>query len=228
LNLAGQEIVEISTGVMIVLSAILAVFLTKNYLMRLSKSYLFWSIGLWLFALSVAEEFLFSIGYYNETMIRTYLGIVAVLVECLAIGSIQLVKLPQIRNYYYFFATISGLAMVYFLITEKIGNVLDNYVVYGTLPLGVVVISSLITFPAAVILIATAALTYRKTKNNKMLSIIGGIVIVSIAGSLYIAQFPAFLYYSEFIGIVLLWLGFFDFSFAKKPVPETVTNPRQA
>jgi hypothetical protein len=37
-------------------------------------------------------------------------------------------------------------------------------------------------------------------------------VVVSVAGSLYLVQFPAFLYYSEFIGILLLWLGFFDFS----------------
>lgn len=49
-----------------------------------------------------------------------------------------------------------------------------------------------------------------------MLSIIAGVVIVSIAGSLFIAQFPAFLYYSEFIGILLLCLGFFDYKSLRK------------
>jgi hypothetical protein len=97
------------------------------------------------------------------------------------------------------------------LFATNVGNVIENYVVYGTLPLSVVVSSSLITFPAAVVLIATAALTYRKSKNYKMLSIIAGVVTVSIAGSLYIVQFPAFLYYSEFAGILFLWLGFFSF-----------------
>ncbi len=46
------------------------------------------------------------------------------------------------------------------------------------------------------------------TASKKMLSIIAGVIIVSIAGSLYIVHFPAFLYYSEFIGISLLWFGF--------------------
>ncbi len=194
MNLASQELVEISTAVMIALSAILAIFLTKNYLEKHSKSYLFWSIGLWLFALSVIEEFLFSAGYYNESLIRSYLGIVALLVEFLALGSIQLIRSQRVKNYYYAYSMISAVALAYFLGTERIGNVLENYVVYGVLPLAVVVVSSLITFPAAVVLIAAAALTYRKTKTNKMLSIMAGVVTVSIAGSLYIAQFPAFLY----------------------------------
>jgi hypothetical protein len=225
MNLASQEIVELSTTVMIALSVILAVFLTKNYLEKHSKNYLFWSIGLWLFALSVGQEFLFSAGYYSEFMIRSYLVIVAVLVESLALGSIQLIERKQIKNYYYAFSVLSTFALAYFLGTEKIGNILDNYVVYGVLPLGVVVASSLITFPAAIVLIVTAALTYRRTKNNKLLSIIAGVVIVSIAGSLYIAQFPAFLYYSEFIGIALLWLGFFEFRHKRQLAHELAANP---
>ena len=31
--------------------------------------------------------------------------------------------------------------------------------------------------------------------------------------TLYIAAYPAFLYYAEFIGIVLLWIGFVDFRY---------------
>ena len=48
-----------------------------------------------------------------------------------------------------------------------------------------------------------------------MLSIIAGVVVVSIAGGLYIAAVPVFLYYSEFVGIILLWFGFFSFKKAK-------------
>jgi hypothetical protein len=211
-----QQVVEFSTALTFVLAAILAVFLTQNYLQRRSKNYLFWSIGLWLFALSVYEEFLFSSGYYGESLIRSYLGLAAILVEFLALGSIQLVKSSRVRTAYYIFCVASTVALGYFLGTETTGNILDNYVVYGTIPVSIVTVSSIITFPAAVVLIATAALSYRKTKNPKMLSIIAGVVIVAIAGSLYIAQFPAFLYYSEFIGILLLWLGFFNFPSRKR------------
>ena len=55
-----------------------------------------------------------------------------------------------------------------------------------------------------------AAISYKRTRSKKMLSIIAGVIVVSIAGTLYIASFPEFLYFSEFIGILLLWAGFFD------------------
>jgi uncharacterized membrane protein YfcA len=215
--LGGQQVVEFSTALTFVLAAILAVFLTRNYLQRRSKSYLFWSIGLWLFALSVFEEFLFSSGYFGESLIRSYFGIAAVLVEFLALGSIQLVKTSRVRTTYYIFCGASTVALGYFLGTVTIGKaILVSYVVSGTPPLSIVTVSSIITFPAVIVLIAVAALGYRRTKSPKMLSIIAGVVIVAIAGSLYIAQFPAFLYYSEFIGMLLLWLGFFNFPSRKK------------
>jgi hypothetical protein len=209
-NLSGQQVVEFSTALTFVLAAILAAFLTQNYLQRRSKSYLLWSIGLWLFALSVFEELLFSSGYYGDSLIKSYLGLAALLVEFLALGSIQLVKSSRVRTAYYIFCLASTVALGYFLVTDTIGNLVVKYVVSGAPPLSIITVSSIITFPAAIVLIAVAALSYRRTKSPKMLSIIAGVVIVAIAGSLYIAQFPAFLYYSEFIGILLLWLGFFD------------------
>jgi hypothetical protein len=63
------------------------------------------------------------------------------------------------------------------------------------------------------------AVSYRKTRNKKLLSIIAGVIVVSIAGTLYIVAFPAFLYYAELAGIALLWLGFVDF---KSPGGKTV------
>ncbi|MEM3841580.1 MAG: hypothetical protein QXN59_02730, partial [Candidatus Micrarchaeaceae archaeon] len=88
------------------------------------------------------------------------------------------------------------------------GSIIISHVVYGALPLSVVLYSSAATFPAAIILIAIAAKSYIKKRSAKMISIIAGVLVVSTAGTLYIAAFPAFLYYSEFIGILLLWLGF--------------------
>jgi hypothetical protein len=222
-NLGGQQVVEFSTALTFILAVILSVFLTQNYLQRHSKNYLFWSIGLWLFALSVLEELLFSAGYYGESLIRSYLGLAAILVEFLALGSIQLVESSRIRTVYYVFSIASTAALGYYLSTVTIGNVLENYVVSGTIPLSIATVSSIITFPAVIVLIATAAFSYRKTKSPKMLSIIVGVVIVAIAGSLYIAQFPALLYYAEFIGILFLWLGFFNFP-SRKRKSEAAAN----
>jgi hypothetical protein len=214
--ISEQAVVQISTLLILVLSVVLAAFLTRNYAQKRTRSYLFWSIGLWLFSLGVLEEFLFSSGYYDEFLISFYLGISALLVEFLALGSISLLASRMVKSAYYVFSALSALALLFVLATETVGNILVNHVVYGALPLGIVTVSSVITFPAAFVLIVTAALTYRRTRNRKMLSIIAGVVVVSIAGSLYLVQFPAFLYYSEFIGILLLWLGFFDVSPKRK------------
>jgi hypothetical protein len=67
-----------------------------------------------------------------------------------------------------------------------------------------------------IVLIGVSAIGYMRTKRKNLLWIILGVLIVGIGGTLYIAAFPAFLYYVEFIGLVMLWLGFFDLNIIKK------------
>ncbi|MCL4397160.1 hypothetical protein M1494_02325 [Candidatus Parvarchaeota archaeon] len=205
---SSELFIEFSTILIFLLTVPLAGLMTYKFLKKRGKSQLYWSIGLWLFGMGVLLEVLFSFNIYNAFLIKTYLAAVAFLVSFLALGSTALLKNKKVFIYYGIFLILSAVFVVYSLITANIGNVLTNYVVFGVLPLLVVISSSVMTFPAAAMLIAVAVLSYRKTSNKKMLSIIAGVVIVSVAGSLYIVHFPAFLYYSEFIGILLLWLGF--------------------
>lgn len=199
----------------LVLSGILAYFMTANYVRDRSRSTLFWSFGLWLFVAGIVEEAFFASGVYSPLLIRSYLFIVAVLVEFLAIGSMQLIPSRISRNSYYIFSAIASAILLYALLASSIGNIITTYVVFGALPLIVTMSSVIVTFPAAIILVVTAAIAYRKTSSLKMLSIIAGVFVVSAAGTLYIVSFPAFLYISEFIGILLLWLGFYTF---RKPL----------
>lgn len=203
-----EELVETSTIVIFVLSAVLAFYLTVN---RRSISTRFWSSGMWAFALGVLLEVIFAFGVYSQFLIKLYLFVVAVLVELLAMGSINLTGNRGIVVTYYAYSAASTVALAMSLAYSNVGSIITNYVVYGPLPMPVVITSSIVTFPAAAILIAVAGISYRKNHSYKMLSIIAGTLIVSVAGTLYIAQFPAFLYYAEFIGILFLWLGFFDF-----------------
>jgi ABC-type siderophore export system fused ATPase/permease subunit len=94
------------------------------------------------------------------------------------------------------------------LVLYPVGNIIKEHIVFGVLPLGVTISSSFVTFPAAAFIILIAAISYKKFKSKKLLSIIAGVIIVAIAGTLYIAAIPVFLYYAEFIGILLLWIGF--------------------
>ncbi|MCL4326258.1 MAG: hypothetical protein M1481_05500 [Candidatus Thermoplasmatota archaeon] len=201
--------VELSTIIIFILCSILAGYLTKKYVANKLTSYLYWSSGMWFFAIGVFLEILFAFNIRDQFLIQTYLLVVVVIVELLALGSISLVKSDNIKRVYLLYCIIISAVTLYFVITEPVGNLITNYVVFGPLPLGIIASSSLATFPAALILIVVAAQSYRQKKNNKMLSIIIGTIIVSIAGGLYIAKFPAFLYIAEFIGIILLWFGFF-------------------
>ncbi len=208
-NLFSSEVfIEFSTLLILILTVPLASLMTYKYVKKKGKSQLYWSIGLWLFALGVLLEVLFAFNIYNQVLIKAYLISVALLVSFLALGSVVLLKNKKVLLYYSIFLVISAFFVLYSLIASNIVNVLTDHVVYGILPILVVISSSIMTFPAAAILIAVAVISYRKTSNKKMLSIIAGVIIVSAAGSLYIAHFPTFLYYSEFIGILLLWLGF--------------------
>ncbi len=193
-------------------SFLLSLIISAGYFRQRKSSTMFWSCGLWLFSVSALLEVFFSAGYFSEAAIDSYLFLVALLVQLLSLGSISLLPSGKYLKPYAVYSIGTDVFLVYALAASSVGNIILNGVVYGALPVIVTVGSSLITFPAAAILLAVAALSYRKTHNRKLLSIIAGTIVVSAAGALYIAYFPAFLYVAELIGIVLLWIGFVDFS----------------
>ncbi len=195
-----------------VASLILALFMTRNFTSTHGKSQLFWSIGLWLFFIDALLEILFAIGAADQVLFDIYLFTVAILVQSLSIGSILLLKKPIYNRIYSIFSVVADVLLAITLVIFPTGNILVGGIVAGVLPLAVIIMSSIISFPAAIILIATAIISFRKTSNKKMISIIIGTIIVSVAGSLYIVSFPETLYYAELLGIIFLWSGFFNFN----------------
>ncbi|MEM0130229.1 MAG: hypothetical protein QW100_00645 [Thermoplasmatales archaeon] len=214
--------VILSTSTILVLSIFLATLLSQNFLNKGGLSYLFWSVGMWFFSMGVALEVAFSVGVFNEVLIDVYTLIVAVLVGFLALGSMSLLSRKILfLSYVLYFAFTASFLIVALLLTHT-GDIISGGVVFGPLPMLVVVSSSLVTFPAAAILIIVSLLSYARSKSWKLMSIVAGVIVVSIAGTLYIASFPSFLYIAEFVGILLLWFGFVDFRylFSSKEVKE--------
>jgi cytochrome bd-type quinol oxidase subunit 2 len=197
------------TVVTFILSLVLTIFLTKSYLKGRKTSNLFWSLGMWAFTIGVLLEIIFAMAIYNAFLNAFYLLIVALLVELLALGSIQLIKSRNMKICYYVFSVIATIFVIYSLIATSNANLVKDYVASEVPSLLVIYASSIITFPAAVIIAVIALLSYKRTKDYRNLSIFVGVCFVSIAGTLYIAAFPALLYISEFVGILLLWNGFF-------------------
>lgn len=204
----SEPFVEVSVLIILILTLGLTLIMSKRYFKVKSKSLLFWSSGMWAFTIGVLLELVFAFNYYNSGLIKFYLFIVTVIVEFLAMGSVQLLKNKKYTNIYSGFMIITTLLAAVVISISKISNIILSYIVYGILPLSVVLVSSLITFPAAIILAVIAIKSLIKKRSSKMMSILLGVIVVSVAGSLYIVEIPVFLYYSEFIGILLLWYGF--------------------
>lgn len=204
----SQILALITTCATFLLSCLLAALLTKRYNKNKKTAYLFWSMGLWVFALGVLLEVIFALGVYSLFLMSSYLFIVVLLVVLLALGSIQLINSRYARTAFHLFAVTSLLLTIYSIASSKIGNLVIGYVVSGMPPMPVIIASSIATFVSAIVIGLVAAISYLKTRKARLLSIMAGVVLVSIAGTLYIASFPELLYISEFVGILLLWIGF--------------------
>jgi Tfp pilus assembly protein PilV len=205
----GIEIgVLASTIAVFAMSCGLAALITMRYAKGKRQSHAFWGAGMWTFAFSVFLEIVFALGIYSRLLISIYLFSVVLLVVLLALGSIQLVKSRYAKTAFHFFAALSLAYALYSIMTSSPGSLVSDYVVYGLPPMPIVISSSIATSVSAVVIAAVALAGYARTRNARLLSIVAGVVVVSVAGTMYIASFPAFLYYAEFAGILLLWIGF--------------------
>jgi len=207
-SVTSNIFVTISTIIIFLLSAGLTFLILRKYLKTRKLNLFYWSSGLVVFTLAVLLEILMANKIYSRLIIDIYLFLVAILVQFLALGSFALYNNKRFLSYYYIYSILATIFIIATLVFEPVGDIIKMHIVYGVLPLGVTISSSFVTFPAAFFIILIAAISYKKFKNKKLLSIIAGVIIVAIAGTLYIAAIPVFLYYAEFIGILLLWIGF--------------------
>ena len=215
-----MDIVEISTIVFFALSSILAAFLTRAYLRKREKSCLYWSIGFWFFALSDLLEvlFAFGVGAAGLLMVQLYLFVIAFMVIPIAMGSLELVKSMLARRLYVVYSAVTAVFLAYYTFSASMSNMVADGMVAGAIPMSVILYSSLITVPATIIIIGIAALSLVRRRKLKMLWIIAGMLAFAFGGMMYVASFPAAIYYVEFFGLVMLWLGFFDLGTnARKP-----------
>ncbi len=209
MQLAQLEAI-VATIIVTFFAAVLAILMTQSYLKNRKRSHMFWSLGLWVFVLSAFLEILFALNIYSAILMAAYLYSVVILVQLLSLGSIQLISSKRIINSYTIFTAIVAVVALISVIVGPIKNLIVNYIVFGQPTLFIVVASSLAVFPAAVVLIWVAAIGYKHTRSNKMLGIIAGVFIISIAGTLYIVYFPSVLYIAELLGVFLLFYGFYS------------------
>jgi hypothetical protein len=214
------------TAVLTVLSARGFVRFTRTH----KHSQLGWGVGLGFGAVATAIELLAYLAPVPTVLLQAYVFFSAAIVGTLSLGSVRGFRRPIYRNLYAgYIIAISGVVGAFCFTTPVPSSMVQDGVISGNPPAFLLVLSSLVTVPATIILLGFAVVSLRRAFHWKGLLMIAGASVLAAGGAFYIASFPVALYYAEFLGIVLLFIGLTDFSrwltpaAAPTPSPERVT-----
>lgn len=201
--------VTASLVVLALVALLLAVLVFRRFRRDHQNCHLYWGIGLFLVFVTLAEEVALYDGTWSQLLLRSYLVLVGVLVGILSLGSAELALASRWKRawFAYIGATSVILAVVGFLYSAP-SSIVVHGVVSGLPSTPVVVASSLVTYPAAGFLVVSSLYGALRGRRFQLLYITFGTIVISAAGSLYLVSFPVTLYYAEFVGVALLFLGF--------------------
>lgn len=190
-------------------SVLLAALVLRRFHGRSSMAHFYWGLGLALVAVTLLEEAALYAGAWSQWLVGSYLVLVALLVGILSLGSAELQLAGRWRTLWSGYIVLTGALLVVVGCTTNVSpSILSHGVVAGLPPTSLVVASSLVTFPAATLLVVSSAYGAWKQRRYQLLCITAGTLVISASGALYLAAFPLSLYYAEFVGVALLFLGF--------------------
>ena len=167
-----------------------------------------WATGLGAAAVAMMLEAIVFGGASTPGLLEGYFFLTAATVSALSIGATGVLGHRGIQRGYeaYILAMTAAVGIASFTLPMPEG-IVSNGVISGSPSAGVLVLSSLVTFPATILLLAATGLAIRRSHRWRPALIVVGVGLLAVGGTLYIASFPAALYYTEFLGIVLLFLG---------------------
>jgi hypothetical protein len=173
-----------------------------------TRPQLMWGAGLALATAATAVEFVVYVGVVDGPLLQAYVFFSAAIVGMLSLGSTRVIRSPRFRTGYATYTlvmctVVGGLSFA----TPLPNSMVSGGVITGNPPLSLLVLSSLVTGPATVVLLGAVVLSLRKSWRWRTVMMGIGASVLAAGGALYIASFPVALYYSEFIGIVLIFLG---------------------
>jgi len=190
-----------------------------------SRPQLMWGAGLVFATGAMIVESVVYLGSVSSFLLQLYVFFSAAIVGVLSLGATRILRRPRVeRAYtYYIVATCGIVGLFSFLTPLPPASMVSAGIITGDPPLLLLVLSSLVTFPATVVLLTASYLSLRRTWRWQTLLMIAGALILGAGGTLYIASFPVALYYAEFLGIVLLFLGLISL-----PQSASTTTPVSA
>ncbi|HYA54316.1 MAG TPA: hypothetical protein VEG42_01775 [Thermoplasmata archaeon] len=191
-------------------------------------SQLGWGVGLAFGGVATAIELAAYVGVVSSLMLQAYVFFSAAIVGTLSLGSVRAFRRPVYRNLYAgYIIAVSAVVGLFCFLTPVPASMVQSGVISGNPPVFLLVLSSFITVPATIVLLGFAVVSLRRSFHWKGLLMIAGASVLAAGGAFYIASFPVALYYAEFIGIVLLFIGLTDFSRWLAPTAAPVAVPSE-
>jgi hypothetical protein len=191
-----------------VLLAIVAGRAYLQYVRKGQRTQLAWGTGLLFGSLAMFVETSVYLGHVDNLILQAYVFFSAAIVGTLSLGATKVLKRPRFEQAYTaFILAASALVAVFSFATSMPSSMVSGGVIAGDPPLLLLLLSSLVTGPATVVLITSAILGLRRSWRWQTLLMVAGALVLGAGGTFYIASFPIVLYYAEFLGIGLLFLG---------------------
>jgi hypothetical protein len=216
--------VIVALSVLAFLAGLLSIVVLRRYLAQRKGFLLAYAVGLILVTFTLIEEVFFYAGYWSQPLIQSYLFLVAALVGILSLGSAKIgLAARWFRVYSLYIVAMVAIAGWFTFTTYVPSSIIDAGVVTGNPPLAIIISSTLVTVPAAVLMVGVSVLGAIRQHKPQLLLIAAGIVVISAAGALYIVSIPVTLYFAEFLGVLLLFLGFIGV-----PIGSRASAPRPA
>jgi hypothetical protein len=198
------------------LSVVLGVLSARGFLRALRKRapvQALWGIGLGFGAAATAIELVAFVGFASDVLLQAYVFFSAAIVGVLSMGSMHAFRQARWAKGYLSYAGASIALVAFFSFTTPMPlSMIVNGVIAQNPPLFLLVLSSFVTVPATVVLLAACVLSLRRRFRWQGLLMLSGATVLGAGGAFYVASFPVMLYYAEFLGIVLLFFGLVDFS----------------
>lgn len=188
-----------------------------------SRPQLMWGAGLALAAAAVLVEAVVYVGYVTTPILQLYVFLSAAIVGILSLGATRILRSPRVELGYtvYTLVTTAAVAVASF-VTPMPGSMVVAGIISGNPPISLLILSSFVTVPATVVLLSASAISLRRSWRWQAVLMAAGAVVLGAGGALYIASFPVALYYAEFIGIFMLFLGIVSLpTVAPAPAPST-------
>lgn len=220
--------ISLSLGILTVVLGSLSARGFVRFVLDHNRHQVMWAVGLALGTVATSLELIAYVGLVNVLLLQTYVFCSAAIVGILSLGGLRAFhRTSWNRSYIGYIGLTLATVAVFSYTTPLPRSMVSSGVISGNPPLLLLILSSLVTVPATVVLLWACVRSLRRNFRWRGLLMLSGASVLGAGGAFYIASFPVMLYYAEFVGIVLLFFGLVDFSRWSLAGPTPAPKPRE-